>query len=223
MPAQLSTTSRRPNRSRARPIAASTSSARVTSHCTAAASPPAPRMRPTVSRAPLSSTSAATTVAPRSARRSAAARPIPEAAPVTSPTRALKVMASMIDETGGLPLGDFGREVEQAPASTGECPEEGPALDVAPLAAALGSPGGDQRLGRAVHLLDGRVLAEQGLGRLPPAPNPGRGRPRLRGAPGLRRASRSGLAPGGHAGYFSSGRLFHDVTAQGPAGRIGSA
>src|SRR5947208_7357938 len=86
MPALLKAKSSRPKASTVLARAAFTSSARVTSHWTASARPPCSSIRRAVSWLPCSDTSAATTLAPWRANASAAARPMPLAAPVTKAT-----------------------------------------------------------------------------------------------------------------------------------------
>src|SRR3954447_8043146 len=86
MPAVLKAKSSRPTASTVLARAAFTSAARVTSHRTASARPPCSSIRRAVSWLPCSDTSAATTPAPSRANASAAARPMPLAAPVTKAT-----------------------------------------------------------------------------------------------------------------------------------------
>src|SRR5438128_1573584 len=86
MPALLNAQSSRPTDSTVLARAAFTSAARVTSHRTASARPPCFSIRRAVSWLPCSDTSAATTLAPSRANASAAARPMPLAAPVTNAT-----------------------------------------------------------------------------------------------------------------------------------------
>src|SRR4051794_12415317 len=86
MPALLKAKSNRPNASTVLARAAFTSSAPVTLHRTASARPPCSSIRRAVSWLPCSDTSAATTLAPSRANASAAARPMPLAAPVTNAT-----------------------------------------------------------------------------------------------------------------------------------------
>src|SRR3954466_13604855 len=85
-PALLNAKSRPPNAPVACFSACCTSSARVTLQRTASDLPPASSINRAVSRLPSSPTSATTTLAPARANASAAARPIPLAAPVTSAT-----------------------------------------------------------------------------------------------------------------------------------------
>src|SRR5262245_19802076 len=86
IPALLKAKSSRPNASTVLSRAAFTSSARVTSHRTASARPPCSSIMRIVSWLPCSDTSATTTLAPSRANASAAARPMPLAAPVTKAT-----------------------------------------------------------------------------------------------------------------------------------------
>src|SRR5438067_12169121 len=86
MPALLKAKSSRPKASTVLARPTFTSSARVTSHRTATARPPCSSIRRAVSWLPCSDTSAATTLAPSRANASAAARPMPLAAPVTNAT-----------------------------------------------------------------------------------------------------------------------------------------
>lgn len=79
IPAHVTRTSSEPPRSTAAATAASTSERLVTSQRT-----PTPPIASAVSRAPASSKSATTTVAPSDAKRLAVAAPIPRAPPVTS-------------------------------------------------------------------------------------------------------------------------------------------
>src|SRR5947209_6775984 len=86
MPALLNAKSSRPKASTVLSRAAFTSAARVTSHRTATARPPCSSIMRAVSWLPCSDMSAATTLAPSRANASAAARPMPLAAPVTNAT-----------------------------------------------------------------------------------------------------------------------------------------
>ena len=96
MPALLNAKSSRPNASTVLASAAFTSAAFVTSHRAATARPPCPSTRRTVSRLPSSDTSATTTLAPSRANATAAARPMPFAAPVTNATFPAKPFFSLI-------------------------------------------------------------------------------------------------------------------------------
>src|SRR5437899_10374863 len=87
MPALLNAKSSRP---KVLSKAALTSAARVTSHRTASARPPCASIMRAVSWLPCSDTSATTTLAPSWANASAAARPMPLAAPVTNATFPVK-------------------------------------------------------------------------------------------------------------------------------------
>src|SRR5437867_12771863 len=89
-PALLKATSSRPKASPALSKAALTSSPRVTSHVTASARPPCSSIMRAVSWLPCSDTSVTTTLAPSRANASAAARPMPLAAPVTNATFPVK-------------------------------------------------------------------------------------------------------------------------------------
>src|SRR5947208_4192312 len=89
-PALLKATSSRPKASTVLSRAALTSSPRVTSHVTASARPPCSSIMRAVSWLPCSDTSATTTLAPSRANASAAARPMPLAAPVTNATFPVK-------------------------------------------------------------------------------------------------------------------------------------
>src|SRR6266404_1352398 len=89
-PALLKATSSRPKASTVLCRAALTSSPRVTSHLTASARPPCSSIMRAVSWLPCSDTSATTTLAPSRANASAAARPMPLAAPVTNATFPVK-------------------------------------------------------------------------------------------------------------------------------------
>src|SRR5207245_3929898 len=80
----------RPKASTVLSRAAITSAARVTSHRTASARPPRASIMRAVSWLPCSDTSASTTPAPSWANASAAARPMPLAAPVTNATFPVK-------------------------------------------------------------------------------------------------------------------------------------
>src|SRR5437867_3929824 len=90
MPALLNAKSSRPKASTVLSRAALTSAARVTSHRTASARPPCASIMRAVSWLPCSDTSATTTLAPSWANASAAARPMPLAAPVTNTTFPVK-------------------------------------------------------------------------------------------------------------------------------------
>src|SRR5437667_141745 len=90
MPALLNAKSSRPKASTVLSKAALTSAARVTSHRTASARPPCASIMRAVSWLPCSDTSATTTLAPSWANASAAARPMPLAAPVTNATFPVK-------------------------------------------------------------------------------------------------------------------------------------
>src|SRR5437773_3752867 len=90
MPALLNAKSSRPKASTVLSRAAITSAARVTSHRTASARPPRASIMRAVSWLPCSDTSATTTLAPSWANASAAARPMPLAAPVTNATFPVK-------------------------------------------------------------------------------------------------------------------------------------
>src|SRR5438034_4579268 len=89
-PALLKATSSRPKASTALSRADLTSSPRVTSHLTASGRPPCSSIMRAVSWLPCSDTSATTTLAPSRAYASAAARPMPLAAPVTNATFPVK-------------------------------------------------------------------------------------------------------------------------------------
>src|SRR5215475_444637 len=86
--------------------APSTSGSRVTSVRAKRALPPAAAIFCTVSRPPASSRSQTSTRAPSLAKSSAVARPIPDAAPVTS---ALFPSTSRVDATAGAYPGDRGK------------------------------------------------------------------------------------------------------------------
>ena len=86
MPALLNAQSRRPWRSVASATSATTSSRRVTSVASHAASPPASETSLAVSASASSARSPSTTFAPSRANVSAEARPIPPAAPVITAT-----------------------------------------------------------------------------------------------------------------------------------------
>src|SRR5947199_8791634 len=90
MPALLKAKSRRPKVLLVLSKAAFTSSACVTSHRTASARPPCPSIMRAVSWLSFSEMSATTTLAPSRAKASAAARPMPFAAPVTNATLPVK-------------------------------------------------------------------------------------------------------------------------------------
>src|SRR5437588_4174014 len=83
IPALLHNRSRRPRRSRTSSTTARTASASRTSRCTGETSPRPPSSSFATSCAASPSTSARTTVVPRSARAGTRARPIPDAPPVT--------------------------------------------------------------------------------------------------------------------------------------------
>src|SRR4051812_30742189 len=91
MPALLNAMSSRPKVAMVLFRAAVTSAAFVTSQRTASARPPCCSIMRAVSRLPFSETSAATTLTPSRANASAAARPMPLAAPVTKATLPAKL------------------------------------------------------------------------------------------------------------------------------------
>src|SRR4051812_23119172 len=95
-PALLKAKSSRPNVVATLAKAASTSSDRVTSQRTASACPPCSSIMRAVPWLPRSDKSATTTLTPSRANASAAARPMPLAAPVTNATFSSKPLLSFI-------------------------------------------------------------------------------------------------------------------------------
>src|SRR3990170_2908606 len=140
VPALLTRTSMRPNRSRAAPASAFTCCASETSTGTAIASPPWEAISPAVLSISIRVRAAATTLAPSRARPRAISLPIPRPAPVTTATRSFSLapMVVVLEPASGLlPAG--GSATEPLPYQRPDRPERLPPAGKLALAAHPGA------------------------------------------------------------------------------------